>query len=624
MISLRNFALRRGERLLLSNVDLALHAGYRVGVVGRNGTGKSSLFAAIKGELEADKGDVDLPGKVRIASVAQETPSLPDPALEFVLGGDEVIANVLREEAAANAREDWEAVAAAHQKLAELNGYDAEARAGRLLHGLGFPAETHHRPVSSVSCGWRVRLNLARALMMPSDLLLLDEPTNHLDLDAVYWLEQWLLKYPGTLLLISHDREFLDNDATPTLHLHGGGAKLYVGGYTDFERQRAEQLRQQQIAHEKEQAERAHLQSFIDRFKAKASKAAQAQSRMKRLAKLAGTEAVRAEREFRIEFAQPNRLPFSLIRLNHVEAGYGTDSVILHEVGFGLEAGDRIGLLGPNGAGKTTLVRTLVGDLPPVAGERSAHPDLRIGYFAQHTVESLHEGQSPIDHFRELSPDSPTQAFRDFLGKWNFPGDRAFEVVVGFSGGERARLALALIAWQQPNVLLLDEPTNHLDLEMREALAEALSDFEGAIVMVSHDRHLIGLVCDTFWRVADGVVEPFNGDLDAYAAWLRARPAAQGTKQRMAEAAPAKVELPPPPARPATPKKPVNPVKLAAAEKRVGELEAEVAELDRRLADPSHMADAGRLAQLGREREDMARQLEQAEQAWLALLEEAG
>ncbi len=564
MISLRNFALRRGERLLLSNVDLALHAGYRVGVVGRNGTGKSSLFAAIKGELEADKGDVDLPGKVRIASVAQETPSLPDPALEFVLGGDEVIANVLREEAAANAREDWEAVAAAHQKLAELNGYDAEARAGRLLHGLGFPAETHHRPVSSFSGGWRVRLNLARALMMPSDLLLLDEPTNHLDLDAVYWLEQWLLKYPGTLLLISHDREFLDNVATHTLHLHGGGAKLYVGGYTDFERQRAEQLRQQQIAHEKEQAERAHLQSFIDRFKAKASKAAQAQSRMKRLAKLAGTEAVRAEREFRIEFAQPNRLPFSLIRLNHVEAGYGKDSVILHEVGFGLEAGDRIGLLGPNGAGKTTLVRTLVGDLPPVAGERSAHPDLRIGYFAQHTVESLHEGQSPIDHFRDLSPDSPTQAFRDFLGKWNFPGDRAFEVVDGFSGGERARLALALIAWQQPNVLLLDEPTNHLDLEMREALAEALSDFEGAIVMVSHDRHLIGLVCDTFWRVADGVVEPFNGDLDAYAAWLRARPAAQGTKQRMAEAAPAKVELPPP-ARPATPKKPVNPVKLAAA-----------------------------------------------------------
>ncbi len=621
MISLRNFALRRGERLLLSNVDLTLHAGYRVGVVGRNGTGKSSLFAAIQGELEADKGDLDLPGKVRIASVAQETPSLPDPALEFVLGGDEVLAAAVREEADANAREDWEAVAAAHQKLAELNGYDAEARAGRLLHGLGFPAETHRRPVSSFSGGWRVRLNLARALMMPSDLLLLDEPTNHLDLDAVFWLEQWLLKYPGTLLLISHDREFLDNVATHTLHLHGGGAKLYVGGYTDFERQRAEQLRQQQIAHDKEQAERAHLQSFIDRFKAKASKAKQAQSRMKRLAKLAGTEAVRAEREFRIEFAPPPKLPFSLIRLNHVEAGYGNEAVILHDVGFGLEAGDRIGLLGPNGAGKTTLVRTLVGELAPLAGERGAHPDLRIGYFAQHTVESLHAGQSPIDHFRELSPDSPTQAFRDFLGKWNFPGDRAFETVDGFSGGERARLALALIAWQQPNVLLLDEPTNHLDLEMREALAEALSDFDGAIVMVSHDRHLIGLVCDTYWRVADGVVEPFAGDLDEYAAWLRSRPAAQGTRQRMAEAAPTPTPTPaPPPAAVAVPARKVNPVKLAAAEKQVAALEAEVAELDRQLADPAHLADATRLSDLGREREHVAGRLALAEQAWLELL----
>ncbi len=632
MISLRNFALRRGERLLLSNVDLTLHAGYRVGVVGRNGAGKSSLFAAIRHEIEADKGDIELPGKIRIASVAQETPALPDPAIQFVLGGDDVIAKVLREEAEASAREDWEAVADAHQKLAELNGYDAEARAGKLLHGLGFPADTHHRPVASFSGGWRVRLNLARALMMPSDLLLLDEPTNHLDMDAVLWLEQWLLKYPGTLLLISHDREFLDNVATHTLHLHGGGAKLYVGGYTDFERQRTEHLRQQQIAHDKEQAERAHLQSFIDRFKAKASKAAQAQSRMKRLEKLAGTEAVRAEREFRIEFAQPARLPHSLIRLNHVEAGYGPDAVILHEVGFGLEAGDRIGLLGPNGAGKTTLVRTLVGDLPPVAGERSAHPDLRIGYFAQHTVESLNEGQSPIDHFRELSPDTPNQAFRDFLGKWNFPGDRAFESIDGFSGGERARLALALIAWQQPNVLLLDEPTNHLDLEMREALAEALSDFDGAIVMVSHDRHLIGLVCDTFWRVADGVVEPFAGDLDEYAAWLRSRPGAQGTKQKAAEQKAAdakqgggKPAEPAPLAAAAKPsgRKPPNPYKLAEAEKRVGDLEAALADLDARMADPVVFSDAGKLADIGRQRDLAAAKLADAEQAWMALMDEA-
>ncbi len=619
MISFRNFALRRGERLLLSNVDLALHAGYRVGVVGRNGTGKSSLFAAVRGELEADKGDVDLPGRVRIASVAQETPSLPDAAIDFVLGGDAEVAAALKAEADASAAEDWDAVAAAHLRIAELNGYDAEARAGKLLHGLGFPAETHRRAVSAFSGGWRVRLNLARALMMPSDLLLLDEPTNHLDMDAVLWLEQWLLKYPGTLLLISHDREFLDNVATHTLHLHGGGAKLYVGGYTDFERQRAEQLRQQQIAHEKEQAERAHLQSFIDRFKAKASKARQAQSRMKRLAKLAGTEAVRVEREFRIEFAEPNKLPHSLIRINHGEAGYGREAVILHEVGFGLEAGDRIGLLGPNGAGKTTLVKTLVGELPLLAGERSAHPDLRIGYFAQHTVESLHEGQSPIDHFREISSDSPTQAFRDFLGKWNFPGDRAFEAVDGFSGGERARLALALIAWQQPNVLLLDEPTNHLDLEMREALAEALSDFDGAIVMVSHDRHLIGLVCDTFWRVADGVVELFDGDLDEYAAWLRSRPAAQGIKQKMAELAP----TPPPPTKPLPAKKPPNPHKLAAAEAKVAELEDALAALDAEMSDPVAASDAARLRELGQRRENLSADLALAEQAWSELYDVA-
>ena len=625
MISLRNFALRRGERLLLSNVDLTLHAGYRVGVVGRNGAGKSSLFAAVRGELEADKGDVSLPGKIRIADVAQETPALPDRAIDFVLGGDDVVAAVLAEEAAATAREDWEAVADAHQKMAELGAYDAEARAGRLLHGLGFPAETHARPVAAFSGGWRARLNLARALMMPSDLLLLDEPTNHLDLDAVYWLEQWLLKYPGTLLLISHDREFLDNVATHTLHLHGGSARLYTGGYTDFERQRAEHLRQQQIAHEKEQAERAHLQSFIDRFKAQASKAAQAQSRMKRLAKLAGTEAVRAEREFRIEFAQPAKLPFSLIRLNHVAAGYGQDAVILKDVGFGLEAGQRVGLLGPNGAGKTTLVKTLVGDLPPLAGERSAHPDMKIGYFAQHTVESLREGATPMDHFREIDPDGVNQSFRDFLGKWNFPGDRAFEPVDGFSGGERARLALALIAWQQPNVLLLDEPTNHLDLEMREALAEALSVFEGAIVMVSHDRHLIGLVCDTFWRVADGVVEPFAGDLDEYAAWLRTRASAQGARSKAdradkgakpAEPAPAPAAAPPVQA-----KKPVNPHKLEAAEKKVEQLGAALADIDRQLADPGNYADAAKMGRLGSEREVLAQQLEQAEAAWMELLD---
>ena len=620
MIRIESLTLQRGPLRLLENANLTLHPGQKVGLLGTNGAGKSSLFALMRGELTTDAGSCSLPEDWRIAHMQQEIENLERRAVDYVLDGDNRLRQIESRLSDAQEREDAHALGTLYAELEAHDGFSADSRARTLLAGLGFSSEQCEALVGDFSGGWRMRLNLAQALMCPSDLLLLDEPTNHLDLDAVYWLEQWLLKYPGTLLLISHDREFLDNVATHTLHLHGGGAKLYPGGYTDFERQRAEQLRQQQIAHEKEQAERAHLQSFIDRFKAQASKAAQAQSRMKRLAKLAGTEAVRAEREFRIEFAPPAKLPFSLIRLNHVEAGYGKDAVILHNVGFGLEAGQRIGLLGPNGAGKTTLVKTLVGELAPIVGERMAHPDLKIGYFAQHTVESLHEGQSPMEHFREIAPDAPNQSFRDFLGKWNFPGDRAFEPVDGFSGGERARLALALIAWQQPNVLLLDEPTNHLDLEMREALAEALATFEGAIVMVSHDRHLIGLVCDTYWRVADGVVEPFDGDLDAYAAWLRTRPQAQGTKARM-EQVEEPVVVKTAPVAQVVQKKPVNPHKLAAAEAKVAELEGALAELDRQLADPANYADATRMAVIGRDRETTAAQLEKAEAAWMELLE---
>ena len=618
MISFRNFALRRGERLLLSDVDLALHAGWRVGVVGRNGTGKSSLFAAVRGEVEADRGDLDLPSRLRIASIAQEMPSLPDPAVDFVLSGDTVVHEALQAEANAFANEDWEAVAEAHHRLEEVGGYDGAARAGKLLHGLGFPAEIQQRPVASFSGGWRVRLNLARALMTPSDVLLLDEPTNHLDLDAVLWLEQWLLKYPGTLLLISHDREFLDNVNTHTLHLHGGKAKLYTGNYTAFERQRSEQLRLQQITHEKAQAERAHLQSFIDRFSASAAKAKQAQSRVKRLAKMANTEAVRAEREVRIDFPVPLRLPHALMRLNHADCGYGT-ATILHNANFGLEAGDRIGLLGPNGAGKSTLVKTLVGELPLLTGERYAHPDLRIGYFAQHTVEALVAGTSPIDHLREISPEASLQDFRNFLGKWSFAGDRAFESIDGFSGGERARLALSLIAWRQPNVLLLDEPTNHLDLEMREALAEALSDFPGAIVLVSHDRHLIGLVSDTFWRVAEGVVTPFDGDLDEYAAWLRSRSSSDPKKTA---AKPADTKAASVPAVPAQKGPKINPHKLAKAESQVAQIEARLAQIEVELAAPGAYLDGGkRAADAGREQQTLREQLEAAEAELLALYE---
>ncbi|HET6632846.1 MAG TPA: ATP-binding cassette domain-containing protein [Rhodanobacteraceae bacterium] len=629
MIGFRDFALRRGGRLLLSGVDVVLHDGWKVGVVGRNGSGKSSLFAAVRGELEADAGALEMSGAVRMASVAQETPALADPAIDYVLGGDTQVAAALAEEARAQAAGDHAAVAAAHQRIEALHGYDARARAGRLMHGLGFAPATHEQAVSAFSGGWRVRLNLARALMAPSDLLLLDEPTNHLDLDAVLWLEQWLRRYPGMLLVISHDREFLDGVISHTLHLEQGGAKLYTGDYSAFERQRAEQLHQQQIAHDKEQAERVHLQSFIDRFKAKATKARQAQSRVKRLEKLAGTEAVRAERAFHFSFPEPARLPQSMLKLAHVDAGYAAGKPVLRDVRFGLQAGDRIGLLGPNGAGKSTLVKTLVGELPLLAGERTAHKDLVIGYFAQHTVESLRAGESPMAHLAERAPQAPAQALRDWLGRWNFAGERAFEPVDVFSGGERARLALALIAWDKPNLLLLDEPTNHLDLDMREALAEALNDYPGALVLVSHDRHLLGLVCDGFWRVADGTVAAFDGDLDDYARWLRSRGSGDGAGQPPAAADDAPV--PPTSARErrqaaAAQREQGRALRkrLQAIERRIAAIDAELEDLQQRLADPAtYTGPTAELARLGQQQGRLRQEKARLEGEWLALSEDA-
>jgi len=648
MIAFRHFALRRGSRLLLSDIDLVIQSGWRLGVVGRNGCGKSSLFAVLQGQLEADAGELDMPARLRLASVAQETPSLPDPAIDYVMGGDVELATALRDELDAQARGDTEAMALAHHRIEELHGYDARARAGRLLHGLGFSADTHERAVSEFSGGWRVRLNLARALMAPSELLLLDEPTNHLDLDAVLWLEEWLRRYQGTLLVISHDREFLDGVITHTLHLNEGRGKLYTGNYSAFERQRAEQLRLQQIAHEREQAERAHLQSFIDRFKAKASKAKQAQSRVKRLEKMAGTEAVRAERPFHFQFAVPEKVPDSMLQLEDVQAGYsalpsstsgyaldvdggdgGSSSrtsegvnVILADVRFRLEAGERVGLLGPNGAGKSTLVKTLVGELVALGGERKVHKDLKIGYFAQHTVESLHEGASPFDHLQDKAPGVGAQVLRDFLGGWNFAGDRAFESVDGFSGGERARLALALIAWDKPNLLLLDEPTNHLDLDMREALADALADFDGALVLVSHDRHLLGMVCDSFWRVADHKVEPFDGDLDDYARWLRSRgnapkkaetdakPSESAADRRRAAAAQRESEK-------------ASRQRVKKIETRVAAIDEELTKLEQKLADPAtYNGSTAELMKLGQRQAELRKEKETLEAEWLELYEQ--
>ncbi|MBN8945853.1 ABC-F family ATP-binding cassette domain-containing protein [Rhodanobacter sp. UC4450_H17] len=634
MISFRHFALRRGSRLLLSDIDLVIQSGWRLGVIGRNGCGKSSLFAALQGRLESDAGELEMSGKLRLASVAQETPALPDAAIDYVLAGDEELAAAINDEAEAGDRGDMEAMAKAHHRIEELNGYDGRARAGRLLHGLGFPPETHERAVQEFSGGWRGRLNLARALMCPSDLLLLDEPTNHLDLDAVLWLEEWLRRYQGTLLIISHDREFLDGVITHTLHLNDGKAKLYTGNYSAFERLRAEQLRQQQISHEREQAERAHLQSFIDRFKAKATKAKQAQSRMKRLEKLAGTEAVRAERPFSFQFPAPGRLPDSMLQLEGITAGYLADpsthadevaNIVLADVRFSIEAGERIGLLGPNGAGKSTLVKTLVGELEPFGGERKVHKDLKIGYFAQHTVESLREGSSPLDHLLDKAPGVATQVMRDFLGTWNFAGDRAFESVDGFSGGERARLALALIAWDKPNLLLLDEPTNHLDLDMREALADALADFDGALVLVSHDRHLLGMVCDSFWRVADGEVAPFDGDLDDYARWLKTRTAAN---KKAAKPVVAKVvEVSPEEHRRQTAaqrdEEKAARQRVKKIETRTASIDTELAALEAQLADPAtYNGPTSEMMRIGQRQAQLRGEKESLENEWLALVEQ--
>jgi ATP-binding cassette subfamily F protein 3 len=623
VIAFRSFALRRGGRLLLEGVDAALHDGWKVGVAGRNGSGKSSLFAAILGEVEADAGALDVPAGLRIASVAQETPALPDAAIDYVLGGDVELAAALAAEAQAQAAGDHAAAAAAHHRIDALGGYDGRARAGRLLHGLGFKPEDHETPVAEFSGGWRGRLNLARALMAPSDLLLLDEPTNHLDLDAVLWLEQWLRRYPRTLMVISHDREFLDGTVEHVLHLEQGGARLYAGNYSDFERQRAERLHQQQAAYTREQAERAHLQSFIDRFRAKATKARQAQSRIKRLEKLSGTEAVRVERAFEFRFPEPDRLPHAMLKLDHVDAGYAPAAKILADVRFVVQAGDRIGLLGPNGAGKSTLVRTLVGELPPMAGERGTHKDLSIGYFAQHTVENLRAGESPFDHLRDIAPGTAPQSLRDWLGKWHFAGDRAFEPVDGFSGGERARLALALIAWGKPNLLVLDEPTNHLDLDMRGALADALNDYPGALVLVAHDRHLLGLVCDSFWRVADGRVEPFDGDLDDYARWLRGRNGSAG--ERDTAVAPQTADPRGRRREAAAERERQRALRrsLDKVEARMAKVDAGLAALQERLADPSiYEGPTAVLADIGREQNALREEKAALEAEWLQRFEE--
>ena len=520
MLQLRNVALRRGTRLLFDAASLQIHPGQKVGVAGANGTGKSSLFALLRGELHADSGDVEVPEDWQIASVAQELASSEQSAVEFVIDGDtelrELQHNLAKIEAEGG---DGVAIAHLHGQIESVDGYTARSRASRLLHGLGFRTEELDRPVNTFSGGWRMRLNLAQALMCRSDLLLLDEPTNHLDLDAVIWLENWLRRYEGTLLLISHDRDFLDSVAGQILHIEQQGVKLYTGNYTAFERVRSERLANQQAEYRKQQREVAHIQSYIERFRAKATKAKQAQSRIKALQRMQQIAPAHVDSPFHFSLREPEKLPHELLQLDKVGIGYEA-TTILSGVRLSLSPGDRIGLLGPNGAGKSTLIKLLAGVLQAADGECRPARDLKIGYFAQHQVEQLHPDHSPLEHLQQLDPGAREQELADYLGGFGFSGERALMPTEPFSGGEKSRLALAMLVYQRPNLLLLDEPTNHLDLEMRQALAQALQDFSGAMVLVSHDRHLLRVSCDQLLLVHDGKVDEFPLSLDEYPQWL--------------------------------------------------------------------------------------------------------
>jgi ATP-binding cassette, subfamily F, member 3 len=618
MITLRQLTLARGGKPLLEAVDLTLHAGQKIGVVGANGCGKSSLFALLLGELHQEMGDLELPGRLALAHVAQDTAAGMQAAIEFVIDGDAPLRALEQELAQAQEHDDGERLGALYEAFEHADGYAARSRAASLMHGLGFDATELEHPVDAFSGGWRMRLKLARALMCRSDLLLLDEPTNHLDLDAVIWLEQWLRDYPGTLLAISHDRDFLDGTVSHILAIEQRRAKLYTGNYSAFEEQRAMQLAQQQAAFRKQQREIAHLHSYVERFRAKATKARQAQSRLKALARMEVIAPAHVDTPFDFRMREPLAGPDPLLVLENAAAGYD-GSAVLAGIKLNIAAGGRIGLLGRNGAGKSTLIKLLAGELAPLAGTRQEGKGLAIGYFAQHQIEVLRPDESPLRHLVRLDPRTREQELRDFLGSFDFRGDMALEPIAPFSGGEKARLALALLVWQRPNLLLLDEPTNHLDLEMRHALTLALQEYEGAIVLVSHDRHLLRTTADSLWLVANGAVQPFGGDLDDYRDWLRQREASRVApeppgatrKQRKRDEAEARN-------RRYAQRRPLT-QRLAQLERRMAELELERKPLALWLADPKNYGDKERLQTTLMREAALGAELGGAEEEWLAL-----
>lgn len=522
MIEIKNLTLQRGTKVLLNQATATINPRQRVGLIGKNGAGKSSLFALIKGELSPDGGDCVIPKSWKLAAVAQETPALDISALDYVLQGDTELQHFQAALNAAEAQNNGNQIAELHAKLDEIDAYTAPARASKLLSGLGFSQEEHAKPVKAFSGGWRMRLNLAQALMCRADLLLLDEPTNHLDLETVLWLEQHLANLPCTQIIISHDRDFLNATTTQTLELASQKLHSYGGNYDFYLKERAQRLANQQAAYVKQQAHIKHLQLFIDRFKAKATKATQAQSRVKALSKLELIAPAHLDSEFSFEFEQPTHLPNPLLKLEAVDLGY-SDDVILKNINLSLENGARLGLLGVNGSGKSTFIKALSGSLKPLNGQIIKSDKLNIGYFAQHQLDTLRDDQNPIWHIQQLSPDAKEQDIRNFLGGFNFVGDMATQKIEPFSGGEKARLALAMLVWQKPNLLLLDEPTNHLDLDMRHALTVALQSFQGAMILVSHDRSLIEATTDQFWLIYSGKLQEFDGDLNDYRAWRLAQ-----------------------------------------------------------------------------------------------------
>ena len=625
MLSLTNISLRRGRKLLVESVDLQLHAGQRLGVIGANGSGKSSLFAMLLGELEPDSGDVGLHPQDEIAHVAQESPHGSGSAIDYVMDGDTELREIQAAIATSEQEADNDAPHALYDRLEVVDGFSAEARAARLLHGLGFADDEIRQPVNAFSGGWRMRLNLARALMCRSDILLLDEPTNHLDLPAILWLERWLKRYDGILLVISHDRDFLDQVCTRIAHIEQQAVRLFTGNYSQFEAQRAEQLAQQQAMYTRQQKDIKHIQSYVDRFRYKASKARQAQSRLKMLERMQKIAPAHVDSPFRFHFFEPKKQPQHLLGLIDAELGYqdSAEGPVLNNVRLNLSAGDRIGLLGVNGAGKSTLVKALASGNTLLSGERLLSKDTKIGYFAQHQLDLLKPEQSPIDHLRVHAPDDREQDHRNYLGRFGFSGERIFEPVAPFSGGEKARLVLALMIRQQPNLLLLDEPTNHLDLEMRQALSVALIEYTGALVVISHDRHLLRSVCDDLLIVHDGIVDRFNRSLDEYSAWLKDREPGQNNaasdEQALATKPVSKKQQRQEQAQRRQRLKPMYD-KVRSIEAQLAASRAELKLLEARLADETMYTDQDRKAELSQLVQDQAAaktEIEALEWSWL-------